>query len=87
MSVCANVPNVRSTPSHLREHRSSGRLKVSRSGADLMRVDGPAQSLTTTNDAAVPEITGRRSQPGGVIGRSSGAATCTTTRSVPASTS
>lgn len=43
--------------------------------------------LTTTNEAAVPETTGRRSHPGGVMGRSSGAATCTTTRSVPASTS
>jgi len=37
-------------------------------------LDETGQSLTTTNDAAVPEIVGRRSHPGGVIGRSSGAA-------------
>jgi glutamyl-tRNA reductase len=45
-----------------------------------------AQSLTTTYDAAVELIRGLTSQPGGEIGRSSGAETRTTTRSVVAST-
>jgi glutamyl-tRNA reductase len=44
------------------------------------------QSLTTTYDAAVELINGLPSQPGGVMGRSSGAETCTTTRSSVAST-
>ena len=45
-----------------------------------------AQSLTTTYDAAVELIRGLTSQPGGEIGRSSGAETRTTTRSGVAST-
>ena len=47
---------------------------------------GAAQSLTTTYDAAVELIRGLTSQPGGVIGRSSGAEMRTTTRSAVAST-
>ncbi len=45
-----------------------------------------AQSLTTTYDAAVELIRGLTSQPGGAIGRSSGAEMRTTTRSGVAST-
>ena len=48
--------------------------------------DRAAQSLTTTYDAAVELIRGLTSQPGGEIGRSSGAETRTTTRSAVAST-
>ncbi len=48
--------------------------------------DRVAQSLTTTYDAALELMRGLTSQPGGEIGRSSGAETRTTTRSVVAST-
>ena len=65
---------------------AEGDEETLRTLCDLFGVPWPGQSLTTTYDAAVDEMTGRVSHPGGVIGRSSGAETWTTTRSVVAST-